>query len=77
MTSSHRDMDKLTPEQRRRCMQAVKGRDTLPEVIVRKWLHAQGFRFRVCDKISKILLDRFDFGIMIAWLRHNCVCGLI
>ena len=43
-------VDKLTPEQRRRCMQAVKGRDTLPEVIVRKWLHAHGYGFRVCDK---------------------------
>ena len=43
-------VDKLTPEQRRKCMQAVKGRDTLPEVIVRKWLHAHGYRFRVCDK---------------------------
>ena len=31
-------------------MRAIKSRDTLPEVIVRKWLYAQGYRFRVCDK---------------------------
>lgn len=27
-------------------MRAIKGRDTLPEVIVRKWLFARGYRFR-------------------------------
>ena len=31
-------------------MQAIKGRDTLPEIVVRKWLFAHGYRFRVCDK---------------------------
>ncbi len=43
-------MDTMTREQRRGCMQAIKGRDTLPEIIVRRWLYAQGYRFRVCDK---------------------------
>ena len=43
-------MDTMTREQRSRCMRAIKGRDTLPEVIVRKWLFAQGYRFRVCDR---------------------------
>ena len=39
-------MDKFTPEQRSKVMRAIKGRDTLPEVVVRKWLHAHGWRFR-------------------------------
>ena len=39
-------MDTMTKEQRSRCMRAIKGRDTLPEVIVRKWLYANGYRFR-------------------------------
>ena len=43
-------MDKITPEQRSKIMSAIHSRDTLPEIVVRKWLHAQGFRFRVCDK---------------------------
>jgi len=43
-------MDKFTPEQRSKIMAAIHSRDTLPEVIVRKWLFAQGYRFRVCDK---------------------------
>lgn len=28
-------------------MRAIKGRDTLPEMIVRSWLHREGYRFRV------------------------------
>ena len=39
-------MDTMTTEQRSRCMRAIKGRDTLPEVIVRKWLYVNGYRFR-------------------------------
>ena len=39
-------MDTMTREQRSKCMRAIKGRDTLPEVIVRKWLYANGYRFR-------------------------------
>ena len=36
----------MTREQRSKCMRAIKGRDTLSEVIVRKWLYANGYRFR-------------------------------
>lgn len=39
--------DTMTPEQRSRCMAAVKGRDTKPEIIVRKYLFSRGLRFRV------------------------------
>lgn len=43
-------MDKFTPEKRSKIMSAIHSRDTLPEIIVRKWLFSQGYRFRVCDK---------------------------
>ena len=43
-------MDKFTPEQRSKIMSAIHSRDTLPEIVVRKWLFANGYRFRVCDK---------------------------
>ena len=33
-------MDKLTPEQRRKCMQAVKGRDTRTFAKLAKWLQS-------------------------------------
>lgn len=40
--------DNLTPEQRRKTMQAVKGRDTSLEKIVSSALHKRGLRFRRC-----------------------------
>ena len=39
--------DKLTPEQRHRCMASIRSKDTKPEVIVRKFLFAHGYRFRI------------------------------
>lgn len=39
--------DVMTPKQRSRCMAAVKGKDTKPEMIVRKYLFSSGMRFRV------------------------------
>ena len=42
--------DVLTPEQRSRCMAAVKGKDTKPEMIVRKYLFSKGLRYRINDR---------------------------
>ena len=39
--------DTLTPEQRSRCLSAVKGKDTKPEMIVRKYLFSKGLRYRL------------------------------
>lgn len=39
--------DLMTPEQRSRCMAAIKGKDTKPEMIVRKYLFSRGLRYRV------------------------------
>ena len=40
-------MDKLSKEQRHRCMSAIKGKDTKPELLVRKFLFSRGFRYRL------------------------------
>lgn len=40
-------MDRLTKEQRHRNMAAIHGRDTKPEMIVRKFLFSRGFRYRL------------------------------
>ena len=40
-------MDKLSPEQRHRTMAAIRGKDTKPEMIVRKGLWSMGFRYRL------------------------------
>ena len=42
--------DIMTPEQRSRCMAAVKGKDTKPEMIVRKYLFSRGLRYRVNNR---------------------------
>lgn len=39
--------DKLTKEQRHRCMASIRGRDTKPEIMVRKFLFSRGFRYRL------------------------------
>jgi DNA mismatch endonuclease (patch repair protein) len=40
-------MDSLTPAQRRKCMAAIRGKDTTPERIVRSIAHRVGLRFRL------------------------------
>lgn len=42
--------DVMSPEQRHRCMAAIKGKDTKPEMTVRKYLFSKGLRYRVNDK---------------------------
>ena len=42
--------DTMTPEERSRCMAAIKGKDTKPEMIVRKYLFSRGLRYRVQGK---------------------------
>ena len=40
-------MDKLSAEQRHKNMAAIRGKDTKPEMIVRRWLWKRGFRYRL------------------------------
>ena len=40
-------MDKLTPQQRHKTMAAIRGKDTKPEMIVRRGLWSRGFRYRL------------------------------
>ena len=39
--------DRMTPEQRHRCMSHIHSRNTRPEMLVRRYLYAHGFRYRV------------------------------
>ena len=39
--------DVVDPATRSRMMSGIRGKDTRPEVLVRKALHARGFRFRL------------------------------
>lgn len=73
-------MDNHTPEQRKRNMSAVKGKNTKPEIAVRKLLHAKGFRFRLhCKDLPgkpDIVLPKYKTVIFVNgcfWHRHeNC-----
>lgn len=42
--------DILTQEQRRRCMTAIKSKNTKPEMLVRKFLFSKGLRYRVNNR---------------------------
>ena len=40
-------MDKLTTQQRHNNMAAIHGKDTKPEMVVRRWLWGRGYRYRI------------------------------
>ncbi|MCI7645116.1 MAG: DNA mismatch endonuclease Vsr [Bacteroidales bacterium] len=42
--------DVLSKEQRQKCMSHIKSKNTKPEVLVRRFLFANGFRFRLHQK---------------------------
>ena len=66
--------DKLTPAQRSRCMSRIRGKDTKPEILVRKGLHAHGFRFRLQDRKlpgrPDVVLPKYGVAIMV----NGCFC---
>ena len=43
-------MDKLSPQQRHNNMAAIHGKDTKPEMVVRRWLWGHGYRYRLNHK---------------------------
>ncbi|MCM1554665.1 MAG: very short patch repair endonuclease [Bacteroides sp.] len=70
--------DTMTPEQRHHCMAAIHGKDTKPEILVRKFLFAKGLRFRVCDRklpgAPDIVLPKYKTVIFIDgcfWHGHE------
>lgn len=71
--------DKLTKEARSRLMGRVKGKDTRPEMIVRKTAHALGYRFRLhrkdlpgCPDLVFPRLSKVIFVHGCFWHRHGC-----
>lgn len=59
-------MDVLTPEQRRRNMQAIKNKNTKIEIILGKAMWAAGIRYRKNDKTVKGKPDFVMKGLKIA-----------
>lgn len=70
-------MDIVSREVRSRMMSCIRGKDTRPEMKVRRLLHAQGFRYRLHAKnlagSPDIVLPRYRVCIFVHgcfWHRH-------
>lgn len=72
-------MDVHTPEQRSFNMSKIRGKDTRPEMLVRRWLWANGYRYRLHRKDlpgrPDIVLSKYRAVIFVHgcfWHRHGC-----
>lgn len=72
-------VDVLTSEQRRLNMSRIRGRDTKPEMLIRRGLHAQGLRYRLQDRKlpgrPDLVFPRHYAVIFVHgcfWHGHNC-----
>lgn len=77
-------VDVLTPDQRQRCMSAIRGKNTKPEMLVRHLVHAMGFRYRlhgrdlpgrpdlVFPRLRKVIFVHGCF-----WHMHRCRYGQV
>ncbi|NPC49886.1 DNA mismatch endonuclease Vsr [Corallococcus sp. AB032C] len=76
--------DILTPEQRSYCMSRIQGKDTKPELTVRKIARALGFRYRLHAKSLPGTPDlvfssrrKVIFVHGCFWHRHSCRYGQV
>lgn len=64
--------DIMTKEERSARMAKVKGKNTKPEIIVRKFLYSKGFRYRINDSrlpgTPDIVLPKYKVAIFV----HGC-----
>ncbi len=71
--------DIVCPEKRKQMMSGIRGKNTRPEILLRKWLHASGFRFRIHVKNlpgnPDIVFPKYNALIFVHgcfWHRHDC-----
>ena len=71
--------DRMTREQRHRCMSRIRGRDTKPELVVRRWLWRRGYRYRLYVKAlpgrPDIVMRKWRTAIFVNgcfWHGHDC-----
>lgn len=75
--------DVHTKEQRSRNMAAIRSRDTKPELLVRRLVHAMGYRFRLSSKLPgrpDLVLPRHRKVIFVHgcfWHCHDCKYGRV
>lgn len=75
-------MDVLTKKQRSYCMSRIRGKDTKPEIAVRKIIYNLGYRYRLYKKnlpgCPDIVLSSHRKIVFVNgcwWHRHNCKLG--
>jgi DNA mismatch endonuclease, patch repair protein len=71
--------DVVDKKSRSRMMSGIRGKDTKPELIIRKALFRKGFRYKLHDKSlpgkPDLVLPKYDAVIFINgcfWHQHNC-----
>jgi len=71
--------DVLTPEQRQLNMSRIRGKDTKPEMLIRRGLHARGLRYRLHDRSMPghpdLVFPRHHTAVFIHgcfWHAHGC-----
>jgi DNA mismatch endonuclease (patch repair protein) len=75
-------MDKLTKAERSALMARIKGKDTKPELMVRRMAHGMGFRYRLHSRMlpgtPDLVFARRRKVIFVHgcfWHGHNCRAG--
>lgn len=76
------EMDRISQAVRSRNMARIRGRDTLPELKVRRALHARGFRYRVHRRDlpgrPDLVFPRYGIAVLVHgcfWHGHDCRRG--
>jgi DNA mismatch endonuclease (patch repair protein) len=70
--------DVVTPEVRSRMMSGIPGKNTKPELFLRRALHAKGFRFRIHAALPgkpDMVFPKWKAAIFVHgcfWHGHNC-----
>jgi DNA mismatch endonuclease (patch repair protein) len=71
--------DVLTPAQRQLNMSRIKGKDTKPEMLIRRGLHARGLRYRLHDRSlagrPDLVFPKYRTAVFIHgcfWHAHGC-----
>jgi DNA mismatch endonuclease, patch repair protein len=72
-------MDVLTPEQRRRNMSRIRAKNTRPELVIRRGLHAAGLRFRLHSASlpgrPDLVFPKYNAAVFVHgcfWHGHEC-----
>lgn len=71
--------DVLTAEQRQRNMSSIRGKDTKPEMLIRRGLHVRGLRYRLHDRKlpgrPDLVFPKYHTAVFVHgcfWHAHGC-----